>query len=1165
MLTRGMGPRTVCRSVLVCVAIGLAVVPCARAQIGTGSINGVVVDQSGAAVPGAKITAVNVDTDIRRVVFSTPAGDYTLTSLQPGNYSLAAEKAGFKITSVPAFELQVDEKAQVNITLQVGQASQMVTIKGEAPLLDTTSATVGQVIDNQRIVDLPLNGRNFLDLSTLGPGVTFTKDPNTEFQDTRSVGARYSNQYSLGGARGQDSNYLLNGGVNAGPQANSVGAIPSIDEIQEFKIETGAYTAEFGRAAASVNIVTKSGNNAFHGTAYDFLRNDALDAHNYFDDIFLGPGAPKPPFRRNQFGATAGGKIKKDKLFYFGSYEGLRDRTSSAATQTVPTANARTGNFSDYGLPIYMPHITNPKGSSTFYANNSLPTGCYNPNPNTDVAWANMTIPQSCWNPATSKFLASTYVPLPNQGGTTNNLVGVLSAPTTWDQGAGRIDYVLNSSMNLWGRYSWSREDQVTNSLLPGNQLTTSVKTQTIALHHSWTLGGSAVNSFKASFLRLNPFQLGPLAYGSNIGAELGIPGLSQLPIDFGTPSFASAGDHFVSLGQGAFGNPLQKTQNVYDYGDDWSKVKGRHTLRAGADFHREQMSLLAHNIPRGSFQVPKSATEALDGSGGLSLASMLLGISNSSQVATGDAHDHLFRWTQAYYFQDDIKWTRNLTMNIGLRYDYMPYWYDNRDNIVNVDFRSGSPMVVRPGSGDPYQNFPPARFVSDPSSPYYLPFVRNNSLGHSLVFPDHTDWGPRLGLAWSPGWGHGKTVIRSGAGIFYSPIDADSWFDFARSAPVSAKFVRTPQFTIVDQVFESTSQTIVQPFPFAVQPNLRVGRIQQWSLGVQQELAPNLLLDVAYVGSSSIHLPYLTDQNFNLPVFTSTGAVAQPIVYRPPSYPQLGVGYNYTDSSRTANYNSLQTKVEKRFSQGLSLLSSFTWGRALDYASNVRVAGYAQSDNHLWNWKLDYGPSVFDVKYNWVTSALYELPFGKGRRWGSNWSGPVDKLFGGWQVGGISVARTGFPLSCLNISDAAVNYVGFYQDNCDLVPGQNPNNGPHQVLGYWNLAAMALPTAPGEVFGNAAKGLLRGPNYVSMDFSAMKTTNLTERLKLQFRFEAFNFLNHPVLSMPNPYVDEYPTYDPTGRIPVGSLNNSQVGDFNSISSTATSNRELQFALKLIW
>ncbi|MFB3920490.1 MAG: carboxypeptidase regulatory-like domain-containing protein [Terriglobia bacterium] len=1158
------------------------------AQIGTGSVTGIVFDSSGAVVPEVELTVTNVETNVPRMTVTTASGDYSVTGLLPGHYSVTAKKAGFRITSVPAFELQVDQKARVDITLQVGELTQSVSVEAVAPLLDTASSTVGQVIENRRVVDLPLNGRNFLDLATLAPGVNFTKDTNNNFGEVREVGRRIVDQYAIGGARTQDTNFLLNGATNTEPDFNTFAAVPSIDEIQEFKVQSNSYTAEFGRGASQINAITKSGTNALHGTAYDFLRNDALDARDYFDGIFQPEGSPKPPFKRNQFGGTAGGKIIRDKAFFFGAYEALRDRTSSLANLTVPTMLARSGDFSEYAdvSTIYMPHVsgTDANGDGIIgYADapvntipNTIPAGCFNPDPDTNVVWPDNTIPSSCINSAMGKFFNSQYIPQPNVSGSlVNNYRQTLLYPTTYDQVSGRIDYNLNPNMNLFGRYSWGREDVSNPSLVPGSGSVESVKTQSLTLHHSWTITPRMVNEFHASYLRLNSGRLGNLAEKTDIGSELGIPGLSTNPLDWGLPSFGGD-DPYCCVGEDAFGHPLRNTDNIFEYGDDWSISHGRHLIKAGANLRREQLNVTAHNIARGSFSFKRATTAEICADGaetcqpGLSLASALMGISRDSEVAVGDSYVHLRRWAQAYYVQDDFKVSKNLTLNFGLRYEWSPYWYDTNDAIMNVDLSTTPATVIRPGSGDPYEGFPPIRLDSDPDSPTYLPFIRSNKFGRSLATADKTSFAPRFGFAWTPSWGGGKTVIRGGAGVFYSPEIANPWFDMARSAPRAFKLVRKSDYSIVDQVFNSTSLVKTQPSMQSMDTHLNTPQIKQWSLSIQRELHTNYMLEVAYVASASTHLPHLIDFNWTMPAMNGD-VVTQPVEYAAaPPYPGLGVFSNAFTHNDTANYNSLQVKFEKRFSAGFSFLTGYTFSKSLDTASSTRDGGaggwaFQGTPSAFNRRRLDYGPSVFDVRQNLVTSALYELPFGRGRHWGSTWASPVDKVLGGWQVGGISVVRGGSPASCVVDLGPAVDNVPYELDYCNPASNVDPNSGPRTIHQWWNLDAYRIPNDT-EVFGYVGKATLRGPNFITFDFNAMKTTNITEKLRLQFRFEAFNFFNHPVFSIPQPYLDWYPAFDSAGRPIAQQLSNSDLGSFyGTISSTATSMRQLQFALKLLW
>jgi hypothetical protein len=1142
----------------------------ASSQIGTGSIVGTVIDSSGAVVSDVEIVVNNVDTNVFRSTSTTSSGDYSVTGLLPGRYSVTAERSGFRVTTVPGFKLEVDQTARVNITLAVGSATQNIIVQDTAPVLETESATVGTVINNRQISNLPLNGRSFLDLATLAPGTTFTKDPNTVFGEVSQVGKRVNSQYSLGGARAQDTNVLLNGAEDTEPDFNSFASEPSIDEIDEFKVQTSSYSAEFGRGAGQINATTKSGTNDFHGTAYDYLRNSALDAKNYFDDLLFGGNAPKPAFKRNQFGATAGGSVIRNSFFYFVSYEGLRDRTSVTTAVNVPTANARRGDFSDYGIPIFMPHTTgvDPNGNivQLFHPNNAIPAGCFNPNPASDVSFTSdrMTVPTPCIDPATAKFLASPFVPLPNRPGIRNNLVADVSSRIDSDQGAIRLDDTLTPSMNVWGRYSYGRDDVSNLNILPGAGTFERITNASLTLYHSWVPSPRTLNELRANFVRVHMSRTGELANKTNVAAQVGIPGTSNLPIDFGTPNFASD-DGFVALGEDSFGHPLRDVSNTFEYGDDWSYSHGRHLLKAGVSFRREQLNVLAHEFPRGdfnpaAFQVGSVLPLNADGStctatgscsGGLSVASFVLGLSHDSEVSTGDPHVHLRRWAQSYYFEDDFGLRKNLKLNFGLRYEYAPFWHDTEDRILNLDLLHGIPTVVRPGSGDPYQGMP-LRLDSDPNSPTYLPIVRDNRFSRALVLPDRTDFAPRFGFAWTPGWGHEKTAVRGGVGLFYSPPIANPWFDLSRNAPNAARLVQNRDYTVIDQVFSGTSAVKVQPSMYMIDPHARNPRILQWSFGIEQQLADNTVVDVSYAGSASRRLPHLVDINQKLPKLQ--GSVVVDPTPQPPPYPSLASFSSLFDHKSIATYNSLQVKFEKRSSVGLTITTSYTFAKSLDTGSATRD-GPSQPTPHLFNRRLDYGPSVFDVRHNWVTGALYELPFGARKRWGNSWSGVLEKVVGGWQIGGISVLHSGFPFSCLVASGPAINTsANFEEDVCSVVPGMSPN-GPGTIRQWFNINAFRVATDT-EVFGNARRNSLRGPSYVTFDFSAFKITRLKEKLKLQFKFDAFNILNHPVFSTPNSHIDNLAT---------GLQPNSALGSyFGSIGSTAADNR-LQFAVRLIW
>ena len=1074
------------------------------AQGPTAEISGTAQDPSGAVLAGVVVTVTNPATNTQRTSTTNAAGTYSLPALPPGVYNMKAELAGFSAQTRNGIELQVGQVARIDISLQVGNVTESVNVTGGAPVLDTETTSVGTVIENRRIVELPLNGRNYLQLASLIPGAT-TIGPASSQGQQRMGGARNSFALNVAGQRVHYNHYSLDGMENTDPNFNTYLFLPSIDALQEFKVESGVFGAEYGRAIAQINVSTKSGTNQFHGVAFEFVRNSYFDARNFFARV-------NPPFKRNQFGGTFSGPVVlpklfngKDKLFFMFNYEGLRERRSLTQTGTLPDARYRSGNFGFLNKAIRDP--LNP-----------------------GQIFPGATIPASRIHPTSTKVL-NDWFPLPNQGGSgalgiAGNYLNDEGRSTDGNQFTARADLTSIKDQTYFFRFSQTQEPQYIPASIANMGNVVGILGQQGVFGHTMVIGSNKVNEFKFGMNYFNSTNSQRRAFQRNVVGELGLQGVSQDPLFWGVPVFQISG--FTNVGE-CNDCPFVNWNTTFQLSDGFSWTKGKHNVKIGGEYRRVRYNQIGAVVPRGRFTWNGQYS-------GEPMADMMLGVMSATEGQVGAPIANFRNTYLAGYVQDTWKIMPKLTLNLGLRWEYESPYYDKHDAIVNVDFKwdnSVEPTFVRAGTGNLNDGNP-----AFPAPPTWK-LVRDGRFGRGAGKPDRNDWAPRVGLAYQL---NSKTVLRAGAGIYYVRDIGNAVFDIVRNIPFTIRQAETANTTAPNLTGNRLfTQAGAPSFLLINQYGERTSYVAQWQGSVQRELTQHMSLEVTYMGSAGIKLRRLASYNMPQP------KAGNPNDNRP--FPKFNGAFQNMYAASHSSYHSLQARLQHRFANGFTLLGSYAWAKSIDNGSGVRTTDGdpltpMDPDRALWR---DRGLSAFDFRQRLTASFLYEIPFGKGRRFGI--SNPVmNAVLGGWQLGGIVTFQSGFPFTPFcgpgNIQNGAGGWCA-----PDVVVGQNANDGPKTVAQYFNTAAFVdrVGQNPGAItdfrFGTAGRNSLVGPGIASLDASVNKVFKMMDgKQQFDLRGEFFNLPNHPVFAQPGSSL-RTPTY-------------------GVITSTRLDSRQIQLALR---
>jgi hypothetical protein len=1101
---------------IVRIALASSMLAClsVSAQQITGNIRGTVMDPSGAVVQGASVTARQEETGLSRSTASDRNGSYVLLELPVGHYTLKVAAKGFQEYVQQGITLNVNETASVAPRLAVGSEKEQILVSADAELIEPTVTSMGKVVQQRELEDLPLNGRDFSQLGLLQPGVV----PLTPGIAEAGGSLRNGQGYAVNGQRPESNNFLIDGANNFNGVDGGFVLKPPVDAISEFRIITHNANAEFGNALGSTtNLITRSGTNQVHGALWEFLRNDAVDANNYFAQT-------QEPLKQNQFGATVGAPIKKDRAFVFGFYEGFRNRQGESALTTVPSVKQRSGDFSELCPEGFTAGFCNNPGHQLFnvFANAPYP---------------NNQVPQNQFNPVSQNLLS--FFPLPNAG--TNLLSTTQTLRDDSDQFGIKADHYLTSRDTLNFRYMFNQLSQLDplspgGASVPGFPVGEEQRAQNFVAQETHTFSPALIGVARLSYLR-NKFLFGERE-DHQAPSTLGFQYTPSLDVAAGPPFIQVNG--YATVGDPITG-PRNTYEDVFDYSAALSWVRGKHELKFGGGYQHQRINVLQGIATNGFFVfVPFPVTDAF--------ASFLTGQPVVFLQGIGDFARGIRGNSANWYVQDTYKVTSRFTLNAGLRYE-LPEPYTEIHNRMTL-FEPGKQSQVLP------------------NAPAGLLYPGDQGVSAGLIATDKKAFAPRVGIAWQPS-SNGNELITAAYGIFYEPYYTGQGGPL--QSPISAPpYLGTPQVSLPDfaDPFNGNppaAGTFSTPLTnLTLSPTLTLPYTQDWDLNLQHSFGADWLFEIGYVGTKGTHLPRFIEAN--PAVFVPGFANGQPISNSSNAdQRRLYSGCTLADSPGScqfsstgeiagianSSYNAMEASMRKRFSHGLSFLLSYTWSKTIDDVSSFNITGSAAKpvagENDLaqnpFDLAAERGLSLFDARNRFVASYEWALPFWNHSR---NW---YERAFGGWHLNGIATLMSGTPFTVFDSNDVAAEgsapeITGFSSQRPNLVG--NPNNGSRKVNAWLDASAFQRldPTANAGQFGTEGRNVNIGPAYADWDFGALKNFSVSESKQFQFRAELFNVLNRTNFRLPDSDISS-----PT---------------FNHILS-AQAPRQVQFALKFMY